>query len=67
MASAQGVDVVVGTPGRIKDLITRGSLKLDAIRYDVRTATVLLPVLYMCEGLVMHGSLRLDASNPLLP
>lgn len=27
-----GVDVVVGTPGRIKDLMARGSLKLDAIR-----------------------------------
>jgi len=28
----RGVDVVVGTPGRIKDLMTRGSLKLDSIR-----------------------------------
>eukprot|EP00798_Chlamydomonas_sp_ICE-L_P001635 gene1635-33026_t len=31
----RGADVVVGTPGRIKDLITRGSLKLDCIRYRV--------------------------------
>jgi hypothetical protein len=31
--AAQGVDVVVGTPGRIKDLMARGRLKLDAIRW----------------------------------
>eukprot|EP00955_Chlamydomonas_euryale_P039743 351491-Chlamydomonas_euryale.AAC.30 len=31
----RGVDVVVGTPGRIKDLMARGRLKLDAIRYRV--------------------------------
>ena len=30
----QGVDVVVGTPGRIKDLMNRGRLKLDSIRYQ---------------------------------
>jgi superfamily II DNA/RNA helicase len=28
----RGVDVVVGTPGRIKDLMARGRLKLDSIR-----------------------------------
>lgn len=31
-ALARGIDVVVGTPGRVKDLITRGSLKLTQIR-----------------------------------
>ncbi|GAX76678.1 hypothetical protein CEUSTIGMA_g4124.t1 [Chlamydomonas eustigma] len=34
-ALRKGVDVVVGTPGRIKDLMTRGRLKLDSIRYRV--------------------------------
>ncbi|MDQ7037663.1 MAG: DEAD/DEAH box helicase [Aquificota bacterium] len=28
-------DVIVGTPGRIRDLISRGSLKIDGIRYLV--------------------------------
>ncbi|KIY95427.1 DEAD-box ATP-dependent RNA helicase 7 [Monoraphidium neglectum] len=32
---AGGVDVVVGTPGRVMDLIDRRSLKLDKIRYAV--------------------------------
>eukprot|EP00798_Chlamydomonas_sp_ICE-L_P001315 gene1315-32668_t len=30
-----GVDVVVGTPGRVIDLIQRGSLKLDSVRYAI--------------------------------
>ncbi|KAG1674673.1 hypothetical protein FOA52_007197 [Chlamydomonas sp. UWO 241] len=30
-----GVDVVVGTPGRVIDLIERGSLKLDAVRFAI--------------------------------
>jgi ATP-dependent RNA helicase DDX21 len=34
-ALRKGVDVVVGTPGRIKDLMQRGRLKLDAIRYRI--------------------------------
>ncbi|KAF5836909.1 P-loop containing nucleoside triphosphate hydrolase protein [Dunaliella salina] len=34
-ALRRGVDVVVGTPGRIKDLMARGVLKLDNIRYRV--------------------------------
>lgn len=29
---SRGVDVVVGTPGRIKDLLERGNLKLSNIR-----------------------------------
>ncbi|WP_461832184.1 DEAD/DEAH box helicase [Aquifex sp.] len=33
--STQDVDVVIGTPGRIKDLIERGALKLDNVRYFV--------------------------------
>ena len=32
LALLQGVDIVVGTPGRIKDLMSRGRLKLDSIR-----------------------------------
>lgn len=32
-ALSRGVDVVVGTPGRIKDLLERGSLKLGGIRW----------------------------------
>ncbi len=28
----RGVDVVVGTPGRIKDLMQRGTLKLNQVR-----------------------------------
>ncbi|KAG2428695.1 hypothetical protein HXX76_011400 [Chlamydomonas incerta] len=31
----RGVDVVVGTPGRVIDLMQRGSLKLDAVRYAI--------------------------------
>ncbi|KAJ9516500.1 hypothetical protein QJQ45_011154 [Haematococcus lacustris] len=31
----RGVDVVVGTPGRIIDLIERGALKLDSVRYAI--------------------------------
>ncbi|GIL46032.1 hypothetical protein Vafri_3126 [Volvox africanus] len=31
----RGVDVVVGTPGRLIDLLERGSLKLDNIRYAI--------------------------------
>lgn len=34
-ALRKGVDVVVGTPGRIKDLMQRGRLKLNAIRYRI--------------------------------
>ena len=34
-ALKQGVDVVVGTPGRILDLIRRGSLKLDDVEFLV--------------------------------
>ena len=29
---AQGVDVVVGTPGRINELMTKGALRLDQCR-----------------------------------
>ena len=32
-ALKRGVDVVVGTPGRIKDLMERGTLQLTAIRW----------------------------------
>ena len=32
---SKGVDVAVGTPGRIIDLINRGSLRLDEVRYLV--------------------------------
>ena len=32
---AQGVDIVVGTPGRVLDLLHRKALKLDAINYVV--------------------------------
>jgi ATP-dependent RNA helicase DDX21 len=35
----RGVDVVVGTPGRIIDLIDRGSLKLDKVRRPPRPPT----------------------------
>ncbi|CAI7786728.1 unnamed protein product [Closterium sp. NIES-53] len=31
----RGVDIVVGTPGRIKDLLQRGSLKLNEVRFRV--------------------------------
>jgi len=31
----EGVDVVVGTPGRIKDLLQRGSLKFDSVDYVI--------------------------------
>lgn len=31
-ALSRGVDVVVGTPGRVKDLLERGTLKLSNIR-----------------------------------
>ena len=31
-ALRDGLDIVVGTPGRIQDLIDRGSLSLDSIR-----------------------------------
>ncbi|GLI62640.1 hypothetical protein VaNZ11_005306 [Volvox africanus] len=34
-ALSKGVDVVVGTPGRIKDLLQRGTLKLTNIRFRV--------------------------------
>ncbi|KAJ9520152.1 hypothetical protein QJQ45_030075 [Haematococcus lacustris] len=34
-ALRRGVDVVVGTPGRIKDLMNRGTMKLTEIRYRV--------------------------------
>ncbi|EFJ43297.1 hypothetical protein VOLCADRAFT_66087 [Volvox carteri f. nagariensis] len=34
-ALSKGVDVVVGTPGRIKDLLERGTLKLSNIRFRV--------------------------------
>jgi superfamily II DNA/RNA helicase len=30
-----GVDVVVGTPGRVIDLIERGSLRLDSVRFAI--------------------------------
>lgn len=29
----RGVDVLVGTPGRIKDLVDRGSLRLNELEY----------------------------------
>jgi ATP-dependent RNA helicase DDX21 len=32
---SRGVDVAVGTPGRIIDLISRGSLRLDEVRFLV--------------------------------
>ena len=32
---AAGIDVLVGTPGRIKDLQERGYLALGAVRYSV--------------------------------
>ncbi|GIL69566.1 hypothetical protein Vretimale_13646 [Volvox reticuliferus] len=34
-ALSKGVDVVVGTPGRIKDLLERGTLKLTNIRFRI--------------------------------
>ncbi|GIL48606.1 hypothetical protein Vafri_5082 [Volvox africanus] len=34
-ALSKGIDVVVGTPGRIKDLLERGTLKLTNIRFRV--------------------------------
>lgn len=34
-ALSRGVDVVIGTPGRIKDLLERGSLKLDSLKFRV--------------------------------
>eukprot|EP00011_Vannellida_sp_DIVA3-517-6-12_P007123 CAMPEP_0114623890 /NCGR_PEP_ID=MMETSP0168-20121206/10485_1 /TAXON_ID=95228 ORGANISM="Vannella sp., Strain DIVA3 517/6/12" /NCGR_SAMPLE_ID=MMETSP0168 /ASSEMBLY_ACC=CAM_ASM_000044 /LENGTH=706 /DNA_ID=CAMNT_0001835149 /DNA_START=33 /DNA_END=2151 /DNA_ORIENTATION=+ len=34
-AMYRGCDIVVGTPGRIKDHIDRGNLRLDDIRYSV--------------------------------
>ena len=34
-ALRRGVDVVVGTPGRIKDFLEKGTLKLDNIKYRV--------------------------------
>ncbi|KAG2482998.1 hypothetical protein HYH03_018123 [Edaphochlamys debaryana] len=34
-ALSRGVDVVVGTPGRVKDLLERGTLKLTGVRYRV--------------------------------
>ncbi|KAG2425695.1 hypothetical protein HXX76_013537 [Chlamydomonas incerta] len=34
-ALSRGVDVVVGTPGRVKDLLERGTLKLSNIRFRV--------------------------------
>lgn len=30
---SQGVDVVVGTPGRVKDHIERGTLKLHKLKF----------------------------------
>ena len=38
-ALRRGTDVVVGTPGRVKDLLEKGSLKLDKVR---RAGLVLL-------------------------
>ncbi len=32
-ALRRGTDVVVGTPGRVKDLLEKGSLKLDKVRH----------------------------------
>ncbi|MCB9680518.1 MAG: DEAD/DEAH box helicase [Alphaproteobacteria bacterium] len=34
-ALAKGVDVVVGTPGRVRDHLERGSLALDGVQYAV--------------------------------
>jgi ATP-dependent RNA helicase DeaD len=34
-ALAKGIDVVVGTPGRVLDHLGRGTLKLDGVRYVV--------------------------------
>ena len=34
-ALRRGTDVVVGTPGRVKDLLEKGSLKLDKVRHAV--------------------------------
>ena len=30
-----GVDIVFGTPGRIKDLMNKGTLKLDNLKYII--------------------------------
>ncbi|XP_051188901.1 DEAD-box ATP-dependent RNA helicase 7 [Lolium perenne] len=35
MAMRKGVDVVVGTPGRVKDLIVKGTLNLKALKFRV--------------------------------
>ncbi len=37
-ALRRGTDVVVGTPGRVKDLLEKGSLKLDKVRHALETA-----------------------------
>ena len=34
-ALRRGVDVVVGTPGRVKDFVERGSLVMDKLRFRV--------------------------------
>jgi superfamily II DNA/RNA helicase len=38
-ALRSGVDIVVGTPGRIIDLMEKGSLKLDKVHTHITSVT----------------------------
>ena len=31
----RGADLIIGTPGRVKDLLERGALRLDSIDYVI--------------------------------
>lgn len=49
----EGVDIVVGTPGRLEDFISSGTLKLDGIRFFIVDE---------CDGLLQQNQQRLIES-----
>lgn len=49
-ALRRGVDVVIGTPGRIKDLLNRGTLKLTEIRCGSGAAAEEMLQCFFCSA-----------------
>ena len=56
-------NIVVGTPGRIKDLVQRGALKLDKIEFFVLDeCDRMLGEVGMCDAYFFHTSEALSSS-----
>ncbi|GFR46710.1 hypothetical protein Agub_g8331 [Astrephomene gubernaculifera] len=68
-ALSKGVDVVVGTPGRIKDLLERGTLKLSNIRFRVLDEVdqmLAMGFIEDVETILKQGEEQRDAIQTLL-